>query len=432
MESLLQKLHGKTATVGVLGLGYVGLPLAVEFGRAGYRVIGFDLDQAKVDRVNQGDSYISDVEGSFLGALVASGRLRATTDLSQIAQVDAISICVPTPLRKTKDPDISYVKQSAEQVASYLRNDTLVVLESTTYPGTTDELVAPILAGSDRVIGRDIFLAFSPERVDPGNPRYHTQNTPKVVGGITPRCTEMALALYSQVIGQVVAVGTAREAEMVKLLENTFRAVNIALVNELLLMCDRMGIDIWKVVDAAATKPFGFMPFYPGPGIGGHCIPIDPMYLSWKAKTYDFFNRFIELATDINGNMPRFVVTKLMRILNDRRQPLNGARILVLGVAYKPDVTDVRESPGLEILKLLVQHGAVTSYHDPHVPSLALGSENLLSEELTEQNIRSKDCILVATNHTAIDWALVARHARLVFDTRNALSRFEGPDIVRL
>jgi UDP-N-acetyl-D-glucosamine dehydrogenase len=432
MMSLRDKLIGKTAHVGVIGLGYVGLPLAVEMCRAGYRVTGIDVDPSKVERIGRGETEIGDVDAARLAEGVASGQLRATTDYGAIRGVDAVSVCVPTPLRKTKDPDISYVRDAVDRVSDNLEGEVLVVLESTTYPGTTEELVAPGLVARGRTLGVDTFVAFSPERVDPGNPVYKTRNTPKVVGGVTPLCGEMAALYYTGVVEQVHQVGSAREAEMVKLLENTFRAVNIALVNEMLLMCDRMGIDIWRVVEAAATKPFGFTPFWPGPGIGGHCIPVDPTYLSWKAKTYDFFNRFIELATDINGNMPRFVVQKLMRALNDQSKALRGSRILVMGVAYKPGVTDTREAPGIEIMRLIEEMGANVAYHDGMVPRLELAEGRRLdSVPITADALAGYDAVVIATAHPGDPLEVVAG-APLVLDTRNALQGFEGGNVVKL
>ncbi len=432
MNTLKRKLNDNSAVVGVVGLGYVGLPLVIELCRAGYRVIGLEADPHKVDELNGARSYVTDVSDDQLAPIVASGQFSASLDFALARQMDAIAVAVPTPLRKTKDPDISYVKAACEHLAQHLQGETLVVLESTTYPGTTEELVAPIFVEAGFTIGEGLYLAHSPERVDPGNAVYQTRNTPKVVGGLTPTCGELALSFYTGVVDTVHLVGSAREAEMVKILENTFRAVNIALVNEMLLMCDRMGIDIWRVVDAAATKPFGFMPFYPGPGIGGHCIPIDPMYLSWKAKTYDFFNRFIELATDINGNMPRFVLTKLMAVLNERDAHLKGSRLLLLGMAYKGGVSDTRESPGLEILRLAEQAGAQVDYHDPFVDELTLDGRAYQSIEVDADSLATYDCVLIATAHDGFDLALIAEHSRLVLDCRNALRDFDSPNIVKL
>ena len=370
-DDLLSRLKRKDFTAAVIGLGYVGLPLAVEYAAAGIRVVGIDSDGAKIRAIRSGESYVDDVSSGSVRDAVDAGLLRATSDYSALAEADTVNICVPTPLRKTKDPDLSYVVNAAEQVAKYLHRDMLIVLESTTYPGTTDELLVPMFEEKGFTVGKDVFLAFSPERVDPGNPHYTTKNIPKVVGGATPRCTKMAATLYRLVMERVHPVSTAAVAEMVKLLENTFRSVNIGLVNEIALMCNRMAIDVWEVIDAAKTKPFGFMPFYPGPGIGGHCIPLDPFYLSWKAKQFGFESRFIELAGVINGQMPHFVVGKVVDALNRFRKPVNGAKVLVLGVAYKRDISDVRESPALDILQLLGQKGAKLSYCDPHVPVVA-------------------------------------------------------------
>src|SRR3954464_3884359 len=370
MSDLLEQIRARKARVGVVGLGYVGLPLAVEFARSGFVTTGIDLDARKIDAVNEGTSYIPDVPTEDVSRLVADGRLRATTDFSCVASLDTINICVPTPLRKTKDPDMSYIVSAVESIARYLHRGMLVVLESTTYPGTTEEVVKPMLEATGLKAGVDFFLAFSPERVDPGNSAFNTRNVPKVVGGTTADCAEVACALYRTSIETVVPVSSTRVAEMVKLLENTFRAVNIGLVNELALMCDRLGIDVWEVVDAAKTKPFGFMPFYPGPGLGGHCIPIDPFYLSWKARQYGFEPRFIELAGHVNGAMPHATVTKIADALNVRKQSLNGARILVAGIAYKRDIDDTRESPALDVMALLHQQGAEVQYADPHVPQL--------------------------------------------------------------
>jgi UDP-N-acetyl-D-glucosamine dehydrogenase len=423
--ALLQKISSRKARVGVIGLGYVGLPLLVEFARAGYRAIGFDIDARKVDDINSGHSYIPDVSTADVRSLRAAGQLSATTDFSKLTQVDTVNICVPTPLRKTKDPDMSFVVSAVQQVATYLHRDMLVVLESTTYPGTTEELVQPMLEAAGFKAGREFFLAFSPERVDPGNERFNTRNVPKVVGGISPRCSELAAALYGAAIEQVVPVSSPRVAEMVKLLENTFRAVNIGLVNEIALMCDRLGIDVWEVVDAAATKPFGFLPFYPGPGLGGHCIPIDPFYLSWKAKQSGFEARFIELAGHVNGSMPHAVVDKIAEALNARRKPVNGSSVLVIGVSYKRDIDDMRESPALDVMGLLHQRGAVVSYVDPYVPHVDgrhwSGGETLTSTELTAEALAAADCVAILTDHRVFDYDLIVRNADVIVDSRNAI-----------
>ncbi len=401
--------------MGVVGLGYVGLPLLVEFARSGYHAVGFDLDTAKVGAIAEGRSYIPDVPTDDVRSLKQAGRLSATTDFAQLATLDTINICVPTPLRKTKDPDMSYVVSAVETIAAHLRPGMLVILESTTYPGTTDELVRPLLEKGGLVAGRDFFLAFSPERVDPGNPRFNTRNVPKVVGGITPACASLSAALYGAAIEQVVQVSSPRVAEMVKLLENTFRAVNIGLVNEIALMCDALGIDVWEVVEAAATKPFGFMPFFPGPGLGGHCIPIDPFYLSWKAKQSGFEARFIELAGYVNGAMPQAVVQKIADALNIRRKSVNGARVLVAGVAYKRDIDDMRESPALDVLHMLQQRGAIVSYCDPYVPKLdpAHGGLDLTSvERLDARTLAAVDCVAILTDHKVFDYAAIVAARR--------------------
>jgi UDP-N-acetyl-D-glucosamine dehydrogenase len=427
---LAEKIRTRGARVGVVGLGYVGLPLAVEFARAGFCVTGIDLSQEKVRRVNAGDSYVGDVANAVLGPLVESGKLRATTDFSAVAELDTINICVPTPLRKTKDPDMSYIVSACQAIAGHFHAGMLIILESTTYPGTTDELVLPMLAKSGLEVGRDFFLCFSPERVDPGNPRFQTINIPKVVGGSTPACTRMGQLFYSQALEHVVPVSSTQVAEMVKLLENTFRMINIGLVNEMALMCDRMGIDVWEVIDAAATKPFGFMPFYPGPGLGGHCIPIDPFYLSWKTKQAGIEARFIELAGYINGQMPHFVADKVQNALNDAGKPVKGSRIHVMGVAYKRDIDDMRESPALDVMLLLKQHGAVLSYSDPHVPVIRVDGLNL--ESAPDESAAEADCVVIVTDHSAFDYQALVRNSRLVVDTRNALKGFHSDKIVRL
>lgn len=429
-DVLAEKIRSHSAKVGVVGLGYVGLPLAVEYANAGYDVTGIDLSEAKVARVNAGDSYVGDIASSVLGPLVEKDLLRATADFSSIRDLDTINICVPTPLRKTKDPDMSYIVAACEQIAEYLHPGMLVILESTTYPGTTDELVLPMLAKSGLQVGKDFFLCFSPERVDPGNPKFQTKNIPKVVGGTTQACTEIGKLFYEQALERVVPVSSTQVAEMVKLLENTYRMINIGLVNEMAQMCDGMGINVWEVIDAAATKPFGFMPFYPGPGLGGHCIPIDPFYLSWKTKQAGIEARFIELAGYVNGQMPHFVVTKVQNALNEVRKPLKGARVLVYGVAYKRDIDDVRESPALDIMMLLKRRGAQISYFDPHVPSLHLEDELMFS---TDPNAaQDADCVVIVTDHSAFDYKALVQDAALIMDTRNALKGLVSPKIFRL
>lgn len=428
---LKERITKRTARVGVLGLGYVGLPLAVEFANAGFEVTGIDVQQSKVDQFNRGRSYIKDVKDDVFSPLVESGKLRATTDFSIIRELDTVDICVPTPLRKTKDPDMSYVVAARDAIAEHLHPGLLVMLESTTYPGTTDELVLPMLEARGLKVGADFFLCFSPERVDPGNPKFHTRNIPKVVGGITPQCTEIGALFYKQALERVVPVSSTRVAEMVKLLENTFRMINIGLVNELALMCDRMNINVWEVIDAAATKPFGFMPFYPGPGLGGHCIPIDPFYLSWKSKESGIEARFIELAGYINGRMPEFVVEKIQNALNDASKPVRGSHIHVLGVAYKRDIDDVRESPALDIILLLQRRGARVTYSDPYVQRIH-SDDGVLEAQDNLANTAGADCVVIVTDHSGIDYAQVIERSKLIVDTRNALKNFKSDKIVRL
>jgi UDP-N-acetyl-D-glucosamine dehydrogenase len=427
---LEEKIRSRRARVGIVGLGYVGLPLAVEFAKAGFSVTGIDISEEKARRVNAGDSYIGDIPSATLAPLVESGKLRATADFSAVLELDTINICVPTPLRKTKDPDMSFIVSSCQEIARHFHAGTLVILESTTYPGTTDELVLPMLTKGGLEVGRDFFLCFSPERVDPGNPNFQTVNIPKVVGGCTPACTKMGQVFYSQALQTVVPVSSTQVAEMVKLLENTFRMINIGLANEMALMCDRIGINVWEVIDAAATKPFGFMPFYPGPGLGGHCIPIDPFYLSWKTKQAGIEARFIELAGYINGQMPHFVVDKVQNALNDAGKPVKGSRILVMGVSYKRDIEDMRESPALDVMMLLSRRGGIVSYCDPHVPTLQLEGVKLESAPL--ESAADADCVVIITDHRAFDYALLLEKAPLIVDSRNALKDFSSPKIVRL
>ena len=428
---LQEKITRKTARVGVLGLGYVGLPLAVELAHAGFEVVGIDVQQSKVDQFNRGESYVKDVGDDVFAPLVKSGKLRATTDYSVIQDLDTIDICVPTPLRKTKDPDMSYVIAATDAIAKYLHPGLLVMLESTTYPGTTDELVLPKLAASGLKVGEDFFLCFSPERVDPGNPNFQTANIPKVVGGITPTCTEIGALFYKQALETVVPVSSTRVAEMVKLLENTFRMINIGLANEMAVMCDRMNIDVWEVIDAAATKPFGFMPFYPGPGLGGHCIPIDPFYLSWKSKEAGIEARFIELAGHVNGRMPEFVIDKVQNALNDDSKPIRGSRLHILGVSYKRNIDDVRESPALDVMLLLKRRGALVTFSDPYVPSINLDGLTLKSQEMVP-SVEAADCVVIVTDHSGIDYKYVVEKSKLIVDTRNALKGFKSDKIVRL
>jgi UDP-N-acetyl-D-glucosamine dehydrogenase len=432
MQDLIEKIRRREARCGVIGLGYVGLPLALEFARAGFRVTGIDLDQRKVDAILAGRSYIVDVSDAEIAEPVKAGKLTATNDFSVIRDLDTINICVPTPLRKTKDPDLTFIVSAVGEIRKYLRPGQLVILESTTYPGTTDEVVQPALETSGLVVGRDFGLAFSPERIDPGNKQYQTRNIPKVVGGVTPSCTEVAAALYAQCMDTVVPVSSTRVAEMVKLLENTFRSVNIGLVNEIALMCNSLQIDVWEVIDAAKTKPFGFMAFYPGPGLGGHCIPIDPFYLSWKAKMHGFETRFIELAGHINESMPRFVVEKVTDALNRHSKSLRGSRIHILGVAYKAGVNDVRESPALNVMKILSEKGAILSYTDPYIPTVRDEGLALDSLPLGNGYLGDVDCTVILTNHPEFDYGNVVATSRLVVDTRNALQGFKGENIIRL
>ncbi len=430
-DRLRERIGAKKARVGVLGLGYVGLPLAVEFAQAGFDVVGIDVQQSKVDQFNTGESYVKDVKDDVFAPLVKSGKLRATTDMSVIRELDTIDICVPTPLRKTKDPDMSFVISATEAIAKHVHPGLLVMLESTTYPGTTDELVLPKLERSGLKVGQDFFLCFSPERVDPGNANFQTRNIPKVVGGITPNCTDIGAHFYRQALDTVVPVSSTRVAEMVKLLENTFRMINIGLVNELAMMCDRMNIDVWEIIDAAATKPFGFMPFYPGPGLGGHCIPIDPYYLSWKTKEAGFEARFIELAGYINHQMPEFVVQKIQNALNDAAKPVRGSHVHIMGVAYKRDIDDVRESPALDVIGLLHRLGARVTFSDPYVPQVHL-DDLILKAEDPMNCCPAADCVVIITDHRNVDYRFVVESSKLIVDTRNALKAFQAEKVVKL
>ncbi|HQZ17820.1 MAG TPA: nucleotide sugar dehydrogenase [Vicinamibacteria bacterium] len=431
MDALKARISNGEARVGILGLGYVGLPLAVEFGAAGLSVTGFDLSERKVSSLNRGESYIQDVETARLKALVDAGRVTATTDFTKIRECDALIICVPTPLSKTKDPDLEMVVSATRRIAENMRAGQLVVLESTTYPGTTDELILPMLSEKGLKVGVDFFLAFSPERVDPGNPKFHTRNTPKVIGGMTPSCGEAARALYSKAIETIIVVSSPRAAEMVKLLENTFRSVNIGLVNEVALMCRRLNVNVWEVIDAAASKPFGFMAFYPGPGLGGHCIPIDPLYLSWKLKTLNYRARFIELASEINAGMPEYVVERLVEALNDRERSLRGSRVHILGAAYKKDIEDVRESPAVDFIKILQSKGAKVTYTDSWVPSLEHEGIDLKSIE-SGPAVDAADAVVIITDHSNVPYADLVKRAKLVLDARNATRGIDAPNIVRL
>jgi UDP-N-acetyl-D-glucosamine dehydrogenase len=427
LDQLRARILKGEATVGVVGLGYVGLPLAVEVARSGFRVLGCDISTAVCDGINAGASHVEDVPSKVLQDHVQKGLISATTDFRRLAECDAISICVPTPLNKSKDPDLSYVVAAAESCKAGLRSGQLIVLESTTYPGTTREVLLPIFESTGLKVGVDFALCFSPERVDPGNPTWHTRNTPKVIGGITPRCNELALLLYGKVFDKLVPVENPEAAEMVKVYENTFRMINIALVNELAQACDKLGLDVWGIIEAAATKPFGFMKFTPGPGLGGHCIPLDPHYLSWKMRMLHYKTRMIETASEINAEMPQYVVTRAGDALNERAKPLKGSRVLVLGVAYKKDIGDLRESPALDIIRLLQEKGSKVSYHDPHVPSIQDDGHTPIvglpieSSPLTAETLRAVDLVLIVTDHRGVDYDLVLREAPLVLDTRGAI-----------
>ncbi|MGI8785033.1 MAG: nucleotide sugar dehydrogenase [Acidobacteriota bacterium] len=432
MKSKLEsKIIERRARVGVVGLGYAGLPLALEFVRAGFKVVGIDIDAERVRLLRRGTTHVKDVDAQALKTAVQDKRLEVTTDYGVVAALDCISVCVPTPLGKSRDPDISYIVDATRRIKQYIHEDMLIVLESTTYPGTTEEVVIPELLDSRYQVGKNLFVAFSPERVDPTNPQFNTRNTPKVIGGVTPQCTHLARLLYAQAVDHVVTVSSPACAEMTKLLENIFRAVNIGLVNEIALMCDKLNISVWEVIDAAATKPFGFMPFYPGPGLGGHCIPIDPLYLSWKLKTLNYTARFIELADDVNSHMPEYVVGKVSRGLNQSKKCLNGARILVLGVTYKRNVNDVRESPALDIIRLLQRDGARVDYSDPHVPSLRHEGLQLESIKLGPKTASRYDCVVLVTDHSDFDYPAIQENARLIFDSRNAF-RKPGANVMKL
>ncbi len=432
-DLLLSKIADRKAIVAVAGLGYVGLPLAVEFAEAGFRVLGLDVDESKVRTLNAGRSYIDDVPPDSVSRLVEAGMLRATSDYQDLRAADAISICVPTPLRKTRDPDMSYIIQAARSIAEICQPGMLIVLESTTYPGTTEELILPKITRERLDIGKEVFVAYSPERIDPGNRQYSVRNTPKVVGGITNNCAEVARALYQAAVDTIVSVSSPTAAEMVKLLENTFRAVNIGMVNEMALMCDKLDIDVWEVINAAASKPFGYMPFYPGPGLGGHCIPVDPHYLSWKLRTLDYNARFIELASEVNASMPLYVLDKITQALNDQEKSVRGSQVLILGAAYKRDVDDVRESPALDIISLLRQRGAEVAYCDPHVAELQLDPETRLkAADYSPALLRSADCVVVVTDHSAFDWQEIAANSTVIVDTRHVYICRDGGHIIGL
>jgi len=419
-SELKKKITNKTAKVSVIGLGYVGLPLAVEIAKAGFSTVGIDVNKEKVDKIKSKNSYIPDVAQEELARAVSKKKLMATTDYEILTEVDIVSICVPTPLRKTREPDISYIIAAASEVSKYLHQGQLIILESTTFPGTTKDIILPELEKKGLKVGKDFFLSFSPERVDPGNKKYTIRNTPKVVGGVTPECAEITKIFYQQIVEKLVLVASTEEAEMTKLLENIFRSVNIALANELTLMCDRLGIDIWNVIEAATTKPFGFMPFYPGPGLGGHCIPVDPIYLSWKAKTYGFYSKFIEFAEEVNRNMPYYVVRKITDALNTHKKCINGSKILILGVAYKENVGDARESPALDIIEILSQQGAEIIYNDPYVSQVKIGERKWQSLSLTKNLLSQADCVVITTGHNSYDYKWIVENTNLVVDTRNA------------
>ncbi len=435
VKSLIDKFQNKTARVAVLGMGYVGLPFATVFAEAGFTVVGVDPVKEKMDMINRGESYIMDVPTEKVAHLLKEGKLRGTTDYSVLAEMDAVAICVPTPLRQTGDPDLSFIISAAEGLAPYVHPGMVVVLESSTYPGTTRELVLPTLTDKSKLkIGEEIFVAFSPERVDPGRTDWTTKNTPKVIGGMTANCTEVSAAWYSQALDTVVPVSSTEVAEMAKLLENTFRMINIGFVNELALMCDRLGVDVWEVIDAAATKPFGFMKFQPGPGLGGHCIPIDPLYLSWKLRSLNYTARFIDLASEINTSMPRFAVTKVQDALNGHEKSIKGSKILVLGAAYKPDIDDLRESPAIDVIRLLQQKGAKVSYHDPYVPVIRHDDWMIESVKDMMTEVKATDCVVIVTNHKVYDYPAILANAKLIVDTRNALGKLGtgNPKVVRL
>src|SRR5688572_17436172 len=422
-QELIAKAERRDALFGVVGLGYVGLPLAVELCKAGYRVLGFDISERVVDGLNAGHSHVKDISDAQLREAVEAGRFEATTDMSRMGEPDAVSICVPTPLSKFKDPDVSYIVAATDSVKRTLRRGQAIILESTTYPGTTREILQPALESTGLTVGVDFFLAFSPERVDPGNSVWQTHNTPKVVGGITKNCTRVACALYEPAIERLVPVSTTEAAELVKLLENTFRSVNIGLVNEMAIVCDKLGVNVWEVIEAAATKPFGFMKFLPGPGLGGHCIPIDPHYLAWKMRGLNYKTRFIDLAGELNTEMPLFWVRKLSEALNSQGKAVQGASVLVLGVAYKRDIEDIRESPALDIIRLLEGQGAKVTYFDPHVPRFREDGHEFRSVELTPERVAAVDCVMVVTDHSSVDYRMIKRNAKLVVDTRNAIPK---------
>ncbi|MCX5686469.1 MAG: nucleotide sugar dehydrogenase [Candidatus Omnitrophica bacterium] len=432
-KELKTKILNKKAKIGIIGLGYVGLPLAITFVKKGFTVYGMDVDKDRLAKLGRGISYILDVPSSEIRKAISDRKFAITNDFAHIKKLDAIIICVPTPLYKTKEPDVSYIVSAVENIKKYMKRGQIVILESTTYPGTTEEVMLPVLESAGLKEGKDFYLAFSPERIDPGNKKFDTKNTPKVIGGISKKSTELARMLYEQAIDTVVPVSSSKVAEMVKLLENTFRIVNIGMVNELMLMCDRLGIDVWEVIDAAKTKPYGFMPFYPGPGVGGHCIPVDPIYLSWKARMHGFEARFIDLASQVNSEMPRYVVSKVIEGLNNSSKPLKCSKVLVVGVAYKKDVKDLRESPALEIIDLLIKGGALVSYYDPYLPYLKIHSINLKGLEFNKNAFRDSDCVVIVTDHSNVDYDFIVKNSKLVIDTRNVLKNVKArKNIIRL
>jgi len=432
VEKLIKKINNRTAVISIIGLGYAGLPLLVEFADNGFKSIGIDINENKVKKLNKGINYISDVNNERVRRLAKSGLLKASTDFKILKDIDAISICVPTPLKKTKDPDISYILDVLKELKKFVHKDMIIILESTTYPGTTNELLLPELESSGLKVGKDFALAFSPERIDPGNTKFNIKNTPKVVGGVTTKCGKIASLLYSTIIENVITVSSAKAAEMVKMLENTFRAVNIGLVNEFAIMCNKLDLDTSEIIQAASTKPFGFMPFYPGPGLGGHCLPIDPLYLSWKLKTLDYNARFIELASEINANMPLYVVSKISDGLNNQKKSVNGSRIFILGVTYKPNVDDIRESPALDIIKLLMKKKADVTYNDPYVSYIKIDNTSLKSQKLTDKLLSASDCVVIVTDHKSYDWNNIVEKSHLIIDTRNATKNLKSKKIIKI
>ncbi len=433
LKKLKEKILRRKASIGIIGLGYVGLPLAMTFVKQGFKVYGLDVDEDRILKLAKGMSYILDIPSAEIKEAIASRKFAVTNDFKHIREVDAVIICVPTPLYKTKEPDVSYIVAAVKNIKRYMKRGQIIVLESTTYPGTTEEVMLPVLESEGLKEGKDFYLAFSPERIDPGNANYDTKNTPKIIGGISKNSTAIAKLLYEQAIDTVIAVSSSKVAEMVKLLENTFRIVNIGLVNEIMLMCDKLGVNVWEVIDAAKTKPYGYMPFYPGPGVGGHCIPVDPIYLSWKARMHGFEARFIDLASQVNSEMPHYVVSKVTEGLNDHRKSLRGSKVLVVGVAYKKNVKDLRESPALEIIDILIKKGAIVSYYDPHLPYLKIDGINLKNVSFNKSSFKDSDCVVIVTDHSNVDYGFIAKNSKLVIDTRNVLKNLKNKsNIVRI